>query len=79
MAPIAKTCGIVVVIPPYLYMRDVGGDFYNTGRGGMAWHNETWSIPTDDLEQIYKSMNLPNESSQKIFECTLTMYLGSIL
>ena len=58
---------------------DVGGDFYNTGRGGMAWHNETWTIPTDDLEQIYKSMNLPNETSQKIFECTLTMYLGSIL
>jgi hypothetical protein len=58
---------------------DVGGDFYNTGRGGMAWHNETWTIPTDDLELIYKSMNLPNETSQKIFECTLTMYLGSIL
>lgn len=58
---------------------DAGADFYNGGRGGMAWHNETWSIPTNDLELIYKSMNLPNETSLKIAECTLTMYLGSIL
>jgi hypothetical protein len=42
---------------------DVGADFYNTGRGGMRWHNETWTIPTSDLELIYKSMNLPNETS----------------
>jgi hypothetical protein len=29
----------------------------------MAWHNETWSVPTDDLEKIYKTMNLNDESS----------------
>lgn len=45
----------------------------------MAWRNETWSIPTSDLEQIYKTMNLPDESSEKIALCTLTMYIGSIL
>jgi len=58
---------------------DSGADFYAGGRGGMAWHNETWSIPTNDLEKIYKTMNLPNESSTKIAECTLVMYIGSIL
>jgi hypothetical protein len=42
---------------------DAGADFYNGGRGGMAWHNETWSVPTDDLEKIYKTMNLNDESS----------------
>jgi glycosylphosphatidylinositol phospholipase D len=58
---------------------DSGADFYDAGRGGMAWRNETWSIPTADLEQIYKTMNLPDESSTKIAMCTLTMYIGSVL
>ena len=58
---------------------DTGADFYLGGRGGMAWHNEVWTIPTNDLEAIYKTMNLPNESAQKIAECSLVMYAGSIL
>jgi hypothetical protein len=58
---------------------DNGADFYDGGRGGTLWVNETWSIPTGDLEQIYKTMNLPDESSEKIAECTLVMYIGSIL
>jgi glycosylphosphatidylinositol phospholipase D len=58
---------------------DNGADFYDTGRGGMAWQNETWTIPVTELSEIYKTMNLTEESPQKLVECTLTMYLGSIL
>lgn len=29
---------------------DSGADFYLGGKGGMAWHNETWTVPTKDLE-----------------------------
>ena len=58
---------------------DVGADFYLGGRGGVAWYNETWTIPTSDLSAIYKTMNLTDESPDKIFLCTLTMYVGSIL
>ncbi len=45
----------------------------------MAWYNETWTIPTSDLQEIYKTMNLPDESSTKIAECTFVMYIGAIL
>jgi hypothetical protein len=45
----------------------------------MAWHNQTWTIPVTDLSEIYKTMNLTEESAQKITECTFTMYMGSIL
>jgi hypothetical protein len=37
---------------------DNGADFYDTGKGGMTWQNETWTIPVTDLEMVYKSMNL---------------------
>ena len=42
--------------------------------------NEFWSIPTRDLEKIYKSMNITSGvSALEIRGCTMLMYVGSLL
>ena len=58
---------------------DVGADFYLGGRGGTAWLEHKWKVPTKDLAKIYESMNLKNETSLKITGCTSIMYIGSVL
>lgn len=45
---------------------DQGSDFYLGGRGLASWLNETWTVPTADLEQIYNSLKFPGETADKI-------------
>jgi hypothetical protein len=60
-------------------MGDTGADFYLGGRGGTAWLEHKWRVPTKDLHKIYESIGLPNESAAKILGCTSVMFIGSVL
>lgn len=38
-----------------------------------------WKVPTEHLSKIYSNMGYPNETAEKIKECTTVMYIGSFL
>lgn len=58
---------------------DEGGDFYTTGREGLDYLKELWTIPAEDISKVYKKLNIETSTPEKIEQCSTIMYIGHIL
>jgi glycosylphosphatidylinositol phospholipase D len=56
---------------------DTGADLYLALRGNLSWMSQSWSIPVDDLYNIYKSIDL-EVPKNRLWACPEIMYTGTI-